>query len=95
MFILCHKCSGVLSHTADESDHINHLSCCVCISGWVRSFEPHLDFPTAVAKQIEAAEYRIKLYANQGRPMAAGSSEHQRIDRLKIALSDLVFVPRS
>lgn len=90
MFILCHKCGGVLSHTEDTpAEHREQLGGCVCISGWVRGFEPHLDFPAAVTAQIQAAESRIKLYADQGRPMAPDSYEYKHIKHLMAILANL------
>lgn len=63
--ILCHKCSGLLSH--GKTEDINGLLHCMCISSYVRGFEPILSRPQAIEQQITQTASYIQLYRQQGR----------------------------
>ena len=81
MFILCHKCSGILARRKD--DNAEGLSGCGCISGWIRGFEKELTRKEVVEAQLSAAKRTMDLYASQGRPDFCRDYLTGRIERLE------------
>ena len=69
--ILCHKCSGLLAASTNES--IEGLLGCQCISGYVRGFESEHTRKQAIACQIEQQWRWINLYERQGRNQSVDS----------------------
>ena len=79
--ILCHKCSGVLSH--GDNEDVSSLYPCGCISSYVRGFEPIVNRDEAIVAQVKACKERISLYIEQERQPHEFLSVQYRLDLLQ------------